>query len=67
MEVEESIESQEKEGERFAIASSHLIGDGSRHRVGSQAGPYKRGRQDIRGASVLKSRNSSNHEGIRGK
>lgn len=56
-----------REGERFAIAPSHLIGDGSRHRVGPPSWPaYKRGLQDIRGASVLKSRNSSNHEGIRG-
>lgn len=59
-------EPREKEGERFAIAPSHLIGDGSRHEWGPQAGPYKRGLQDIRGASVLKSRNSSNYEGIRG-
>lgn len=56
----------ERKRERFAIAPSHLIGDGSGHRVGPQAGPYKRGRQDIRGASVLKSRNSSDHEGILG-
>lgn len=28
-----------REGERFAIASSHLIGDGSRHRVGPPSWP----------------------------
>lgn len=54
--------------ERFAIARSHLIGDGSAAEWGPRlSGPYKRGPQDNLGASVLKSRNSSNHEGIPGK
>lgn len=55
----------EREKGRLAIAPSHL-----RLRVeassGAQADPYKRGLQDIRGASVLKPRNGSNHEGICG-
>lgn len=33
----------EKENERFAIAPSHLIGDGSRHRVGPRLARIKGG------------------------
>lgn len=35
----EGEKEKEKEVERFAIAPSHLIGDGSRHRVGPPSWP----------------------------